>query len=122
MGERKYSWIAIIISISRRHRGGYPDAQDTEQDVQVVGSKSSDVIAKRRGTVYSPQMWRKQESREGNAARLDIRKNLAFLSVSISIVKLPRMPLNLHLSFLTDVCLVDKGTFGPDFGRFFQSF
>jgi len=32
------------------------------------------VTAKRKGTVSSTQMWRKQEATGGNAARLDIRK------------------------------------------------
>lgn len=67
-------------------------------------------------------MCRKQEATKGNAAKLDVRKNITFLDVGILIVKLPRMPLNLHLSFLTDSCDVDKGTIDPNFGETSESF
>lgn len=96
-----------------------PNVQDIEQDMQDVGIKSLNVIAKRKGTVSSPWMCRKQEARENNAARLDVKKNITFLGVRI--LKLPRMSLNLHLSFLTDICIVDKGTVGPNFGRALES-
>lgn len=50
------------------------------------------MTAKRKGTVSSTQMWRKQEATGGNAARLDIRKKkIPLLDVRKVIVKLPRM-------------------------------
>lgn len=50
------------------------------------------MTAKRKGTVSSPQMWRKQGATGGNAARLDMRKKeIPVVNVRIVIVKLPRI-------------------------------
>jgi len=83
IGEQKYTWIAIIISRSRRCRGRYTRcaryrARCTRYRKQVF---KCDCWKESHG-LFSIDT-RKQEATEGSAARVDARKNFTFLGVRI---------------------------------------